>query len=52
MGTPAKVRSLGANGSPYGFAMGARRARYAAGVFGGEPVRLVAPAGDEPDLAR
>lgn len=26
MGTPAKVRSLGENGSPYGFAMGARRA--------------------------
>ena len=33
-------RSLGENGSPYGFAMGARRARRAAGVFGGEPVRL------------
>lgn len=52
MGTPAKVRSLGANGSPYGFAVGARRARRAAGVFGGEPVRLIAPAGDEPGLAR
>jgi hypothetical protein len=52
MGTPAKVRSLGANGSPYGFAMGARRARRAAGVFGGEPVRLIAPAGDDPVLAR
>ena len=52
MGTPAKVRSLGANGSPYGFAMGARRARRAAGVFGGEPVRLIAPAGDDPALAR
>jgi hypothetical protein len=52
MGTPAKVRSLGANGSPYGFAMGARRARRAAGIFGGEPVRLIAPAGDEPASAR
>ena len=52
MGTPAKVRSLGANGSPYGFAMGARRARRAAGVFGGEPVRLIAPAGDDPASAR
>jgi len=52
MGTPAKVRSLGGNGSPYGFAMGARRARRAAGVFGGEPVRLIAPAGDEPAAAR
>jgi Cdc6-like AAA superfamily ATPase len=52
MGTPAKVRSLGANGSPYGFAMGARRARRATGVFGGEPVRLIAPAGDDPALAR
>ena len=52
MGTPAKVRSLGASGSPYGFAMGARRARRAAGVFGGEPVRLIAPAGDDPALAR
>ena len=48
MGTPAKVRSLGAYGSPYGFAMGARRARRAAGVFGGEPVRLIAPAEDDP----
>jgi hypothetical protein len=52
MGTPAKVRSLGENGSPYGFAMSARRARRAAGVFGGEPVRLIAPAGDAPALAR
>ena len=52
MGTPAKVRSLGASGSPYGFAMGARRARRAAGVFGGEPVRLLAPAGDDPASAR
>jgi hypothetical protein len=52
MGTPAKVSSLGANGSPYGFAMGARRARRAAGVFGGEPVRLIAPAGGDPALAR
>ena len=52
MGTPAKVRSLGASGSPYGFAMGARRARRADGVFGGEPVRLIAPAGDGPGLAR
>jgi hypothetical protein len=52
MGTPAKVRSLGGNGSPYGFAMGARRARRAAGVFGGEPVRLIAPVGDDPAFAR
>lgn len=52
MGTPAKVRSLGTSGSPYGFAMGARRARRAAGVFGGEAVRLIAPAGDDPALAR
>jgi hypothetical protein len=52
MGTPAKVRSLGTNGSPYGFAMGARRARRAGGVFGGEPVRLIAPAGDDPAAAR
>jgi len=52
MGTPAKVRSLGENGSPYGFAMGARRARRAAGVFGGEPVRLIAPAGNERASAR
>jgi hypothetical protein len=48
MGTPAKVRSLGESGSPYGFAMGARRARRGAGVFGGETVRLLAPAGDDP----
>jgi hypothetical protein len=52
MGTPAKVRSLGVNGSPYGFAMGARRARRAGGVFGGEPVRLIAPAGDDQASAR
>jgi hypothetical protein len=52
MGTPAKVRSLGANGSPYGFAMGARRARRASGVFGGVPVRLIAPAGEDPTLVR
>jgi hypothetical protein len=52
MGTPAKVRSLGANGSPYGFAMGARRARRADGVFGGEPVRLIAPVGEDPACAR
>ena len=51
MGTPAKVRSLGGNGSPYGFAMGARRARRGAGVFGGETVRLLAPAGDDPAAA-
>jgi hypothetical protein len=37
---------------PYGFAMGVRRARRATGVFGGEPVRLIAPAGDDPALAR
>jgi hypothetical protein len=52
MGTPAKVRSLGTNGSPYGFAMGARRARRATGVFGGEPVRLIAPVGDDPASTR
>jgi hypothetical protein len=52
MGTPAKVRSAGATGSPYRFAMGARRVRRAAGVFGGEPVRLIAPAGDDPALVR
>ncbi len=52
MGTPAKVRSLGENGSPYGFAMGARRARRAAGVFGGEPVRLIASTGEDPASAR
>jgi hypothetical protein len=52
MGTPAKVRSLGESGSPYGFAMGARRARRAAGVFGGEPVRLIAPAGQDSVSAR
>jgi hypothetical protein len=52
MGRPAKVRSLGANGSPYGFAMGARRARRVSVVFGGEPVRLIAPTGDDPALAR
>ena len=52
MGTPAKVRSLGASGLPYGFAIGARRARRATGVFGGEPVRLIAPAGDDPEEAR
>ena len=52
MGTPAKVRSLGESGSPYGFAMGARRARRAAGVFGGEPVRLIAPTGDDPASTR
>ncbi len=51
MGTPGKVRSLGANGSPFGFAMGARRARRVAGVFGGEPVRLLAPASDDPASA-
>ena len=51
MGTPAKVRSLGASGSPYGFAMGARRARRAVGVFGGESLRLIAPAGEDPASA-
>jgi hypothetical protein len=52
MGTPGKVGSLGDQGSPFGFAMGARRARRAAGVFGGEPVRLLAPAGDDVANAR
>ena len=52
MGTPAKVRSLGKSGSPYGFAIGARRARRAGGVFGGERVRLVAPADGNPASAR
>ena len=51
MGTPGKVRSFGENGSPYGFAMGARRARRGTGVFGGETVRLLAPAGDDPAAA-
>ena len=51
MGTPGKVRSLGQNGSPLGFAMGARRARRGTGVFGGEPVRLLAPASDDPASA-
>jgi hypothetical protein len=52
MGTPAKVRSLGENGSPYGFTMGARRARRAGGLFGGELVRLIAPTGDDPAETR
>jgi hypothetical protein len=52
MGTAAKVRSLGENGSPYGFAMGARRARRVSEVFGGEPVRLIAAAGCDPATAR
>jgi hypothetical protein len=52
MGTPAKVRSLGENASPFGFAISAHRARRTTGVFGGEPVRLLAPAGDEMALAR
>jgi hypothetical protein len=47
MGTPEKVRSLGGHGSPFGFAMGARRARRGDGVLGGEPVRLLAPAGSD-----
>ena len=51
MGTPTKVRSLGENGSPFGFAVGARRARRATGVFGGETVRLLAPPGDDPAAA-
>lgn len=49
MGTPGKVDSLGDRGSPFGFATGARRARRAGEVLGGEPVRLIAPAGKDPD---
>jgi hypothetical protein len=49
MGTPGKVDSLGERGSPFGFATGARRARRAGEVLSGEPVRLIAPAGDDPD---
>jgi hypothetical protein len=49
MGTPGKVDSLGERGSPFGFATGARRARRAGEVLGGEPVRLIAPAGNELD---
>ena len=52
MGTPEKVRSLGNQGSPFGFGMGARRARRAREVLGGEPVRLVAPVGSDPATAR
>jgi len=51
MGTPEKVRSLGGHGSPFGFAMGARRARRGDGFLGGEPVRLLAPAGSDPATA-
>jgi hypothetical protein len=51
MGTPEKVRSLGDHGSPFGFAMGARRARRGKDVVGGEPVRLLAPAGSDPATA-
>jgi hypothetical protein len=51
MGTPGRVDSLGEYGSPFGFAMGARRARRATGAFGGEPVRLLAPAGGDPATA-
>ena len=48
MGTPGKVRSLGDRGSPFGFAVGARRSRKPTGVLHGEPVRLIAPAGEDP----
>jgi hypothetical protein len=51
MGTPGKVESLGENGSPFGFATGARRARRGSPVLGGDPVRLIAPAGSDPDSA-
>lgn len=52
MGTPGKVESLGEQGSAFGFAMGARRARRAGHVLGRDPVRLVAPAGDDPERTR
>ena len=52
MGTPGRVASLGGHGSPFGFAMGARRARRVETVVSGERVRLVAPAGDDPETAR
>ena len=52
MGTPGKVESLGDNGSPFGFASGARRARRGDPVLGGDPVRLIAPAGSHPESAR
>ncbi|MGO9964840.1 MAG: hypothetical protein ACLPUG_15625, partial [Acidimicrobiales bacterium] len=51
MGTPGKVESLGENGSPFGFATGARRARRGNSVLGGDPVRLIAPAGSDPGNA-
>jgi hypothetical protein len=51
MGTPGKVESLGESGSPFGFATGARRARRGNPVLGGDPVRLIAPAGSDPGNA-
>lgn len=51
MGTPGKVESLRENGSPFGFATGARRARRGNPVLGGDPVRLIAPAASDPESA-
>ncbi len=52
MGTPGKVESLGENGSPFRFATSARRARRRDSVFGGDPVRLIAPVGSDPGGAQ
>ncbi len=52
MGTPGRVASLGELGSPFGFAIGARRARRVEPLFSGERIRLIAPAGDLPEKAR
>ena len=43
VGTPGKAVQLGGLVSPFGFAMGARTARRAGAVVGGERVRLLAP---------
>lgn len=48
MSMPGKVASLGEQGSPFGFATGARRARRGDPVLGGDPVRLIAPVGSDP----
>jgi hypothetical protein len=52
MGAPAKVESLGKQGSPFGFGVGARRARRGDQTLGGDPIRLLAPAGSDLENAR
>lgn len=51
MGTPRRVGSLGASGSPFGFAMSARRAQRADPPLAGDRVRLMTSAGADAEVA-